>query len=191
MRGRCLEYYKSKDAQLLFEVSSETVRNYVKEFATYLSPTANPGKGSHRLFTPDDLAVFALIVDMKRNQGRPFEEIHAALVNGQRGELPDLTRADIIAIDFSRRGLDAIEILRNELEEAKKREAQLVAQVIELKQKPEALQQTIISLEAQKGELRRQNERQEQRISELTQQMQDAFERGFGRGFATHQKDEL
>lgn len=72
----------------LFKISHQTVKNYATEFADHLSPTATPGPNRQRYFTDDDLTVIALIVEMK-GAGGLYEDIHAALRNGQRGVMPD------------------------------------------------------------------------------------------------------
>lgn len=77
--------YQTKDIIRQFGVSPQTVRTYADEFSRYMSPTANPPAGQQRNFTDEDLAVFALIVQLKR-QGATYETIHAALASGQRGD---------------------------------------------------------------------------------------------------------
>lgn len=70
-------------------IAKETIRQWSIEFAEYLSPSASPSeKGKHRLYNDDDWTVFSLVAEMK-DRGVTFEEIHLALKNGQRGELPD------------------------------------------------------------------------------------------------------
>jgi DNA-binding transcriptional MerR regulator len=54
----------------------------------HLSPQSNPGEGRARNFTDADMEVFALIVEM-RGQGKQYADMHAALINGQRGSLPN------------------------------------------------------------------------------------------------------
>src|SRR5215207_3277821 len=81
--------YKSSHVQKLFNVSPETVRNWSEEFGQYLSVTATPGGGRHRLFTQDDMEVFALVAELKE-KGLTYTDIHAALQNNQRGEIPQM-----------------------------------------------------------------------------------------------------
>ena len=83
--------YKNKEIQSLFNISADTVRVWSEEFSTYLSPLATPGTGKHRVFTDEDLQVFALISDL-RSHDMSYEEIHAALQSGQRGDLPVVER---------------------------------------------------------------------------------------------------
>jgi DNA-binding transcriptional MerR regulator len=71
----------------LYQISRETVRQYSREFEIHLSPQANPGKSRTRMYNQDDMEVFALIVEMK-GQGKLYSDIHASLMNGQRGQLP-------------------------------------------------------------------------------------------------------
>lgn len=89
--------YLTSHLQTLFDISPQTVRNWAMDFARYLSPSAAPGRGHNRQFTEDDLRVFSLIAGMKKN-GATSEEIHVALVSGQRGELPNIAPNEIQAL---------------------------------------------------------------------------------------------
>ena len=81
--------YKPKDVQMLFGVSDETVRTWANQFDEFLSPLANPGKGRHRIFTYDDLSVFALVAELKA-KGMTYADVSAALQNGERGDVPEI-----------------------------------------------------------------------------------------------------
>lgn len=72
----------------LFKISGQSIRTYCDEFSMHLSPQANPGGGKTKNFSDGDMEVFALIVEM-RGQGKQYADMHAALINGQRGQLPD------------------------------------------------------------------------------------------------------
>lgn len=72
----------------LFKISGQSIRTYCDEFSMHLSPQANPGGGKTKNFTDDDMEVFALIVEM-RGQGKQYADMHAALMNSQRGRLPN------------------------------------------------------------------------------------------------------
>lgn len=87
--------YSSRHIASLFNISRETVRVWSHEFGKYLSPTAQPEPGRHRNFTDEDLRVFSLVSDMK-NRGAIYEDIHAALAAGQRGEPPLATARHIV-----------------------------------------------------------------------------------------------
>jgi len=92
-RVKFLEF-TSQQLEEMFSISRETVRAWVNEFGSYLSPTAQPPKGRQRHFTEEDLAVFALIADLKEKRWK-FADIHPVLQAGERGEppidlLPDL-----------------------------------------------------------------------------------------------------
>jgi DNA-binding transcriptional MerR regulator len=89
--------YSSKHVELLYGVSHETVRRWTDEFAQYLSHSANPGKGRHRNFNDADMSVLSLVAENKK-QGLTFEEIHAALKSGQRGNSPSLPAVDMQAM---------------------------------------------------------------------------------------------
>ena len=113
--------YKSKDVQTLFSVSAETVRKWSEEFSEYLSPLATPGHGRHRIFSSDDLHVFALIAELK-NKGMTYADIGGALANGQRGEIPEgspergLTLRSALELDYAQRQILALSTERDELQ---------------------------------------------------------------------------
>lgn len=86
--------YTSRHAVILYKVTAETIRSWTEEFSAYLSATANPGKGRHRVFTDEDMQVFAYIEERKK-QGAVFEQIHAELGNGSRGNIPPLPPDEI------------------------------------------------------------------------------------------------
>ena len=71
----------------LFSTSNENARRWCIEFAPFLSEGANPPDHRKRLMNDDDLAVFALIAEM-RGQGHVFKTIHEALAEGKRGAAP-------------------------------------------------------------------------------------------------------
>ncbi len=86
--------YTSRHAVILYKVTAETIRSWTEEFSDYLSPTANPGKGRHRIFSDEDMQVFAYIQERKK-QGAVFDQIHAELANGNRGNIPPLPPDEI------------------------------------------------------------------------------------------------
>lgn len=92
--------YKTGDIETTFNISHETVRAWAAEFAAYLSPTATPEKGRQRIFTEDDLLVFALVKTF-RNEGKTYNEMHAALGAGQRGDLPDIPQSSNLPVQAS------------------------------------------------------------------------------------------
>lgn len=177
-----ITHYKSAHIQNIYGVSYETVRNYCKEFARYLSPTARPGSGKHRNFTHEDLRVFALIVHMKREEGQSHEAIHAALKSGQRGEPPSFTEEEIKAIALSREGFDIVE-------QQKERIQQLEIQLLKKEQELSPVSEENIALKAEIRLLREQLELAQSALKELARETQDAFERGLMRGIDATRKD--
>lgn len=79
--------YQTKDVCEVFDISRQTVRIWTAEFAEYLSPSATPEKGQQRNFSDEDMAVFALVHEVKQ-RGGTYDNAHLQLKNGQRGELP-------------------------------------------------------------------------------------------------------
>ena len=81
--------YTSGDIIQLFDISRQSARQYAIEFADYLSPSANPAKGSQRNFSALDMGVYAMIVQMKK-RGATYEQIHMQLKTGARGDVPSV-----------------------------------------------------------------------------------------------------
>jgi DNA-binding transcriptional MerR regulator len=112
LRYSRLMFYRTSHVCALFDVSYETVRIWTNEFRNFLSPTATPDKHRQRRFTEEDMRVFSLIADMKK-QGMTYADIHASLHNGQRGKSPTLQPEDMQAIVGSEQAsLLAIEVER-------------------------------------------------------------------------------
>lgn len=83
---------KSNELVQLFGVSESTIRNYVREYAQYLSPSAVGGGGQHRSFTEQDAKVLSLIIDM-RSQNQSADTIAlqlSALQSNNWEQLPEI-----------------------------------------------------------------------------------------------------
>ncbi len=80
--------YTTKDIAAIFKVSHQAVKTWAREFALYLSPSAQPESGKRRIFTDDDVRVFALVREYTQ-RGYNFVDAHLALKAGQRGDIPD------------------------------------------------------------------------------------------------------
>ena len=147
--------YKSKDLQQLFDKSTETIRTWADEFNQFLSPTATPGEGRHRLFSSDDLRVMALVNEMK-TQGKRYEDIHAALANGQRGDVEEqtveraLSLETAIALDKARHQL---EVMQLEREQDRKTIQELHDENIRLKTKLEMMEEQDADADALRQEI--------------------------------------
>ena len=83
----CMSMYQTKDVCDIFGISRQTVRIWTAEFSEYLSPSATPEKGQQRNFSDADMAVFALVHEVK-DRGGTYDNAHLQLKTGQRGELP-------------------------------------------------------------------------------------------------------
>ncbi len=81
--------YTTKDIATIFKVSTQTAKIWAREFADYLSPTARPESGKRRLFTDDDVRIFALVREYTQG-GFTFVDAHVALKAGQRGNVPSV-----------------------------------------------------------------------------------------------------
>jgi DNA-binding transcriptional MerR regulator len=80
--------YTTKDIAAIFKVSHQAVKTWAREFGLYLSPSAQPEAGKRRIFTDDDVRVFALVREYTQ-RGYNFTDAHLALKAGQRGDIPD------------------------------------------------------------------------------------------------------
>lgn len=147
--------YKTRDLQIFFDVTGETIRAWSNEFSPYLSPTATPGENRHRIFSDEDMAVFALIASMKR-EGKIYADIHAALRAGQRGDLAEVI-SETNQIETTTAQLALIQqqllALREERDEASARAHELHDEVIKLKTQLEFYQNQTDKLEKLQREI--------------------------------------
>ena len=82
----------------LLNTSGSTVRRWAGDFASHLSPAANPGKGANRTFTDDDLRVLAYVAS-RTAAGIPVAEIARELPTASLPSLADLAKTGIIKPD--------------------------------------------------------------------------------------------
>src|SRR5688500_19305923 len=118
--------YTLEQVANLFNTSRENARRWCLEFKDTLSENANPPSNRKRLLNDDDLAVFALIAEMK-GQGHVFADIHTALADGKRGAIPanpsavvpaDKTRLAKLQSDVNRLS-EALQLTMDENKELK------------------------------------------------------------------------
>lgn len=165
--------YQPKHVQLLFKVSNETVRLWSEEFAKYLSPTANPGKGKHRHFTEADLQVFALVSEMKA-EGSTYADIHLSLANNSRGEVPALPVSEVRSLAPSQQSLMLaiqIEELTEEVEKLRQEKEEAEASLSAMKEENIRLMTRAEQAEAHSKQI---EEMTAKRVQELTEQLEKA-----------------
>lgn len=138
----------------LFGVSQQTIRQWSNEFQTYLSMRANPGKSRVRSFTNDDLPVLALISQMKE-LGYTYQEIHAALNNGERGEAPSLNGLEKVDLALTSERERKLEVRAQQAEQERDfwRERATEAERL-LLEREEALHQSQIEVARLQGEMK-------------------------------------
>lgn len=148
--------YTAAHIKSMFRVSHQTVQNWSKTFETFLSPSARPEKNRMRLFTPDDVSVFSLASDMI-GQGGTYKDVLAALANGSRGGIPELSDNAITAPASGqmlalREGLttaqDEIKRLQTALDEQRGRDKLLEEKLSAAEAEIKALNREIGRLEA-------------------------------------------
>lgn len=182
--------YSSRQTATLFGVALETVRNWADEFQEYLSPTATPGHGKHRMYSYDDLRVFSLVSDLK-GQGMTYSDIHGALRNGQRGQPPALPPEEVQAlvvgeqerrlsleVDYLQRSLVRVQ---QELEEARTALRAVEAikeEKIRLESRLENEQTRVQEKEAQIQELKAQLAQAQQRVEDLLRESGTQYAKG-------------
>lgn len=117
-----------------FGVSRQTISNWCREFARFLSPTANPPIGAQRRFTDDDLKVFAVVHRQKRS-GLTYEEISAALASGEREDPPlDIVTAANGAMERLQQRMISLEI---QLRDTERQSAEKDGTIAELRRQLE------------------------------------------------------
>lgn len=80
--------YTTNDLSELFNVSTETVRQWAKDFKSHLKPPANPAPNRARQFDDDDMQIMTLVAELKARRLRD-DEIITAILNGERRPIPN------------------------------------------------------------------------------------------------------
>ena len=168
-------FYSSRHTATIFGVALETIRNWADEFQAYLAPSATPGHGKHRAYSYEDLQVFSLVAELKK-QGMTYAEVHAALQNGQRGNPPALPPEDVQALvvgEQERRLSVEVEYLQRSLMRAQEdlKEARIALQALD------QIKEEKIRLETRLQDEQRRVEDKEQLIRELKDDLGRAQQR--------------
>jgi DNA-binding transcriptional MerR regulator len=178
----------SKQVADIFGFAESTVRNWSSEFAEYLSPTATPGNRKKRDFTPEDLAVFALVSEFKQGKAT-YDDIHLALKMGQRGKPPEISedqlklisatesekRASLEIVSLQRHIADLAEMLRTARAEA--------AETRVLAEKNASLTTQVDMLTKERDEAKAKLEAAITEAKELNRQLGREYTEGFRTGF--------
>ena len=155
--------YTTNDVKTIFGVAPETIRNWAREFARYLSVTANPEMGRTRLFTEEDFKVFDLVNTMRQDD-KSYDEIHAALMAGERGNSPNLSPEDVRAMitgEMEKQLALEIQLLRRQLSMAEEKLKEL-----------EELKAKSIRLEAEKEAEKRRADEMAARLNEAQEKLE-------------------
>jgi DNA-binding transcriptional MerR regulator len=184
--------YNTRQAASIYKVTPQTMNTWAKEFASYLTATANPGGKRQRQFTKEDMRVFSLVSEMQR-ENLTFTDIHASLASGARGDVPliepDEVKAIVAGEVESQLSLEN-ERLRSMLVEAqtalrkaekdltrlREVEDEVVVLKTELRVDKAAKEELIARLERQIEQITKRNE-------ELSSQSGEQFTRGYLKGF--------
>lgn len=139
--------YQNKHIQAMFNISPASVRNWANDFSEYFSPSANPPTGQTRLFTDDDLKVFATIHRLKFESNLTIEEINEHLDTGNLDDAPIDIPSDLLDIA----GSSAVQLI--------------IAKMENFEQRIKALET------GGSADLKEQIERKDERIEQLAQEI--------------------
>jgi len=184
------DFYSSRHTATIFGVALETIRNWADEFQDYLSPTATPGHGKHRMYSFEDLKVFSLVADLKK-QGMTYSDIHASLRNGQRGQPPALPPDEVQAlvvgdqerrlsleVDYLQRSLIRAQQELDEARTALKEAAQIKEEKIRLETRLESEQKRVEEKEQHIQALKEDLTTAQRRIEELLRESGQQYAQG-------------
>lgn len=190
--GRAVEY-RAREVATIYNVTTQTIGVWAREFAEYLTPSANPGSRKMRLFTKDDMRVLSLVSSLQ-GKGLTFEEIHANLKTGARGELPNIEPEE--ALEITARDIDdrlSIEVSRLkaaliDAQMALKNAQEDLARLREVEDENIRLRTQLEDERASKETLERQLQNQidtlTQKIEELALKTGQEYAKGFEEGWS-------
>ena len=173
----------TKAVAVYFKRSGPTIRNWAKEFADHLSPTGSPEAGKVREFTIEDMRVFDLIAKMK-DQGKTYDEIHASLKAGARGDAPDLDESALEvlqAAEGERRVALEVQALQQVIVDLRRqldRAQETAAQVETVRLENRALETSLRHVEKDRNELKERLDKTIARVEMLSRQLGEEYVRG-------------
>lgn len=196
--------YRSQHVATIYGITIETVNVWAREFSKYFSPTANPGQRRTRLFTKDDMAVIDLIATLRKQQ-MSYDDVHANLASGQRGNPPEVDPEQVQAIvsteHETRLALDneRLKMALVDAQQALKKAESELARLRDLEDKAIRLEAQIEAERASKKELleHQESQRQElqsqiaalhQQIKELAMQAGREYTKGFVEGIKNREE---
>jgi DNA-binding transcriptional MerR regulator len=180
--------WKPHHLTTLYGIALETARQWAIEFGQYLSPTGKPGKNKHRLYTDEDMRVFSLVAQMKE-QGSTYEEIHATLQAGQRGDVPAIRPEEVLAIattDRERSLTLQMGFLQQQLLAAKEE----LMQLNEIKQNLVQTEQKNAELSARYDEVKTSEKELRQMVQDLSVRLAREYNEGYKAGLKERDQDE-
>lgn len=198
--------FTSKELAHIFGYTEQTIRKWADEFGQYLSGEATPGNGRHRDFQVEDLPVLSFVAEQKGRHAT-YEEIHASLKAGARGDMPEISEdrlkflaasenekqatMEVVALqrhiaDLSER-LNRAEITANKVE-------QVTQENVRLQTRLEMTETTVKSKEEEITSLKSELKDSQRRIEELNRQLgreyTEGFKVGFGEGRGVHENSQ-
>ncbi len=169
--------YTTSEAKAIFNRDEQTIRNWAKEFAEFLSPMANPQKGRSRTFTEDDMRVFDLVAKLK-DEGKQYVDIHTSLKSGQRGDLPVVSPDELRALtvgQIERRLSLEIQHLKGDLAEAREQ----LKELVDVKAHNARLEERIELREEQVKTLTTQFNKANEELRQLERQVGRSYHEGY------------
>lgn len=163
--------------QLLGIDNAQLLRTWANEFSHYLSATAQGGDGKHRKFNWDDLAVLALVVEMREGK-QSFESIHATLQTGERGEVRVPPEIDLSLVAASQQNV----LLATRLWKLEKERDTLLAEVKRLEAEIDPAQAEIQRLLGAEKTLKEEMAELRGQLLKFAQMAQEGYRSGFKDG---------
>jgi DNA-binding transcriptional MerR regulator len=90
-------FYSSSQVAARYGITTQSVNRWAREFEEYLSDAAKPGGSKTRQFEKEDMEVFALVSELQKKH-LTYDDIHASLKTGARGDAPLVEPDEIQAI---------------------------------------------------------------------------------------------
>ena len=166
--------YSTGQVAEMLAVNQETIRTWAREFRNHLSSKARPAKGKHRAFTHEDIEILSLIAELK-DDGLKFEDIHANLESGQRGDFPATARDNPLLGMDAELALQKIKGLQRQLELAN----QKLKELRTVQDENIRLSTKLEGAEVERERLAGQITELSQRIEELSIKAGEQYARGY------------
>jgi len=181
-------FYSSSQVAAIYGITTQSVNRWAREFEEYLSEAAKPGGSKTRQFDKQDMEIFSLVSEMQKKH-LTYEDIHASLKTGARGDAPlvdpDEIQAIVSAGGETRLALEneRLKTMLIDAQDALKKARTDIVRLRETEDEVVRLKERVANKESSEKQLRDEITSLQARVEALAKEAGQQFASGYKAGF--------